>query len=65
MNSSANARIEDNVEKIVSKGEKLGILIHNVLKNKGLKLMTLIVTVIFGMLGFVYFFGKHLIKGKK
>ena len=65
MNSSINARIEDDVEKIVSKGEKFGTMTHNALKNKGLKLMTLIVTVVFGVLGFVYFFGKHLIKGKK
>jgi hypothetical protein len=65
MNSSINARIEDDVEKIISKGEKFGTMLHNLLKNKGLKLMTLIVTVIFSILGFLYFFGKHLIKGKK
>lgn len=57
-------RMEDDVEKITQKGKKLGIMCHKILKNKTIRLIAIIFTIFFGILGFIFVFGKALLKGK-
>jgi len=57
--------LEDRVDKIASKGGKLGELLHFVVKNKSIAILSGIVVVVVGIFAFFVLFGKKLILGKK